>query len=127
VERVPKEDVSRYGIIALGEALEDGIFRVDDLVEKPEPEDAPSDYAIIGRYLLTPEIFTYLRETKPDAKGEIQLTDALRRYNREHGMVGVELKGTRLDVGGMEGWLMANIKAAMIRDPTLAERIKKGL
>jgi len=127
VERVPKEDVSRYGIIAPGEALEEGIFRVEDLVEKPEPEDAPSDYAIIGRYLLTPEIFTYLREAKPDAKGEIQLTDALRRYNREHGMVAVELKGTRLDVGGMEGWLMANIKAATIRDPTLAERIKKGL
>ncbi len=127
VERVPEEDVSRYGIISPGKSLENGIFQVEELVEKPNPEDAPSNYAIIGRYLLTPEIFTYLRETKPDGKGEIQLTDALRRYNREHPMVAVELEGTRLDVGGMEGWLMANIKAAIMKDPSLVERIKEGL
>ncbi len=127
VEKVPHSEVSRYGIISPGEELEPGVFRVEDMVEKPAPEDAPSDYGIIGRYLLTPEIFTYLRETKPDAKGEIQLTDALRRYNREHPMVAVELKGIRMDVGGMEGWLMANIKAALLKDPSLSDGIRKVL
>ncbi len=127
VERVPHEDVSRYGIIAPGNELEKGVFQVEGMVEKPEPDDAPSDYGIIGRYLLTPEIFTYLRETRPDGKGEIQLTDALRRYNREHPMVAVELDGLRLDVGGMDGWLMANIKAAILKEPSLAGRIKKEL
>ena len=127
VERVPEKDVSRYGIISPGKSPEKGVFQVEELVEKPDPGNAPSNYAIIGRYLLTPEIFTYLRETKPDRKGEIQLTDALRRYNREHPMVAVELDGLRLDVGGMEGWLMANIKAAILKEPSLADRIKKEL
>ncbi len=127
VERVSPQDVSRYGIISIGDKIDDGIFGIDDLVEKPSIDEAPSDYAIIGRYLLTPEIFKYLKESAPDKKGEIQLTDALRRYNRDHPMVAVELKGMRLDVGGIESWLMANIAVANMKNPELHEKIKRSM
>ncbi len=127
VERVPMEDVSKYGIIRPGKVLEDGIIEIDDLVEKPKRDEAPSDYAIIGRYILTPEIFTYLRKVRPDAKGEIQLTDALRMYNKEHRLLAMELKGKRVDIGSPKGWIMANIEAVKQGDPELLERIRRML
>ncbi len=127
IEKVDSNEVSRYGIINPGEAISAGLFEINDIVEKPSIEEAPSNYAVIGRYLLTPEIFTYLREVKPDPKGEIQLTDALRLYNREHRMIGAELEGKRADTGNIGGWLMANIEAARIMEPEMFERIKRDL
>ncbi|WP_411904385.1 sugar phosphate nucleotidyltransferase, partial [Salmonella enterica] len=76
IEEIPKEDTNKYGVIA-GNEIEPGIFMVKDMVEKPEPEVAPSNLAIIGRYILTPDIFDIIRETKPGKGGEIQITDAL--------------------------------------------------
>ena len=127
IERVETEEISRYGIIAPGKTIGSGLFEIDDLVEKPAPESAPSNYAVIGRYLLTPEIFTYLRKVRPDSRGEIQLTDALRMYNKEHRMIGAELEGERLDTGNMESWLMANIEAVKRLKPDVFERIKRSL
>jgi UTP--glucose-1-phosphate uridylyltransferase len=127
VERVPVDEVSRYGIIKPGKVIGDGVVEIDDLVEKPRKEEAPSNYAIIGRYLLTPEIFTYLRKVKPDQKGEIQLTDALRMYNMEHRLLAVELEGRRVDIGNPEGWLMANIEAVKRENPQLSANIKEIL
>jgi UTP--glucose-1-phosphate uridylyltransferase len=76
IQEVPREDTHKYGVIA-GEALKEGLYRVDDMVEKPKPDDAPSNLAIIGRYILTPDIFDIIRETEPGANGEVQITDAL--------------------------------------------------
>ncbi len=127
VEKVKREDVSRYGIIKPGNEISESIYEIDDLVEKPPIDKAPSEYAVIGRYLLTPEIFTYLRKIKPDSKGEIQLTDALRLYNKEHRMLALELQGKRVDTGNIEGWIMANIEAAKIMEPEVFESIKRRL
>ncbi len=110
VEKVRHEEVSKYGIIAPGNRLETRAFEVEDLVEKPDANEAPSDYAIVGRYLLTPEIFTYLRKVGKDSRGEIQLTDALRTYNKEHRIIAFELEGRRIDIGSIEGWIAANIE-----------------
>ena len=112
IEDVPDKEIPRYGIIKSPDELVEGLFDIEDIVEKPSVENAPSNHAIIGRYLLTPEIFTYLRKTEADAGGELQLTDALRIYNREHRMLGLRFNGTRVDTGNLEGWLSANITAA---------------
>ena len=106
VERVPREAVGRYGVIA-GEALGDGVHRVTDLVEKPAPEDAPSDLAIIGRYLLTPDVYPALEQTAQGLGGEIQLTDGLRRLLAERPIFAVELDGVRHDAGNKPGYLRA--------------------
>ncbi len=119
IEDVENKEIPRYGIIkSTGEPAE-GLFDIEDIVEKPAIEDAPSNHAIIGRYLLTPEIFTYLRKTETDAGGELQLTDALRMYNREHRMFGLRFGGTRVDTGNLEGWLSANITAARFFRPEI--------
>ena len=106
VERVPREAVGRYGVIA-GEALGDGVHRVTDLVEKPAPEDAPSDLAIIGRYVLTPDVYPALERTAQGLGGEIQLTDGLRRLLAERPIFAVELNGVRHDAGNKPGYLRA--------------------
>ncbi len=106
VERVPREAVGRYGVIA-GEALGDGVHRVTDLVEKPAPEDAPSDLAIIGRYVLTPDVYPALERTAQGLGGEIQLTDGLRRLLAERPIFAVELDGVRHDAGNKPGYLRA--------------------
>jgi len=106
IEEVPTEDTASYGIIS-GEEIADGIYQVNDMVEKPNPEDAPTNMAIIGRYILTPEIFDYLRETKPGANGEIQNTDALRQLAQDRQVLAVKFKGRRFDCGSVEGFVEA--------------------
>ena len=121
VERVPRDAVSRYGIIA-GESLGGGVYRVDGLVEKPSAEDAPSDLAIIGRYLLTPDIYHALEETEADAGGEIQLTDGLRRLLETRPIHAVVLDGIRQDAGNKLGYLRAILYFAR-KHPELADHI----
>jgi UTP--glucose-1-phosphate uridylyltransferase len=106
VERVPHQAVGRYGVIA-GTPIRDGVYRVEDLVEKPPPDAAPSDLAIIGRYLLTPDVYTALAETGEGSGGEIQLTDGLRRLLEERPIHAVELSGVRQDAGNKLGYLRA--------------------
>ncbi len=122
VERVPEADVSSYGIVDLdpGGALGDGVFRLRDLVEKPRREEAPSNLAIIGRYILTPDIFGALEATAADRTGEIQLTNGLRRLLRERPIYAYEVKGVRHDTGNKLGFLRAVVYFAL-RRPDLAE------
>ncbi|PHS22804.1 MAG: UTP--glucose-1-phosphate uridylyltransferase [Methylophaga sp.] len=106
IEEVPMADTASYGIIS-GDEIADGIYHVHDMVEKPKPEDAPTNMAIIGRYILTPEIFDYLRKTKPGANGEIQITDALRELAKDRQVLAVKFKGRRFDCGSVEGFIEA--------------------
>lgn len=108
VMEVPWDKVSKYGIID-GEEVAPGIYKVKDMVEKPKREDAPSRLAIVGRYVLTPDIFEYLENTKPGAGGEIQLTDAMQKLARERGMMAVRMSGMRFDAGDWAEYLSANI------------------
>ena len=112
VMEVPWEKVNRYGIIA-GEEVSPGVFRVSDMVEKPAQHEAPSRLAIVGRYVLTPDIFDHLQKVKPGVGGEIQLTDALRSLAHERGMMAVRMEGTRFDAGDWAEFLTANIYFAM--------------
>ncbi|MBQ3346686.1 MAG: UTP--glucose-1-phosphate uridylyltransferase GalU [Synergistaceae bacterium] len=115
LEHVEDKDVSRYGIVA-GEEFEPGIFRVNDMVEKPKLSDAPSRYAIMGRYVLSPEIFTFLHTQQAGAGGEIQLTDAIRELAKTEPVWGVVYHGRRFDCGTQKGWLSANIQLALDDD-----------
>lgn len=108
VMEVPWDKVSKYGIID-GEEVAPGIYKVMDMVEKPKREDAPSRLAIVGRYVLTPDIFEFLENTKPGAGGEIQLTDAMQKLARERGMMAVRMSGMRFDAGDWAEYLSANI------------------
>jgi UTP--glucose-1-phosphate uridylyltransferase len=112
LEEVPRSEVSRYGIVD-AEKLEDGIFRIKDMIEKPSIDKTPSQLAIIGRYILSPKIFKILSNTEPGIGGEIQLTDALRRLLQEEPVWGVIYKGERFDCGTQNGWFAANVKLAM--------------
>ncbi|QDA30612.1 UTP--glucose-1-phosphate uridylyltransferase GalU [Thermococcus indicus] len=110
VEKVAWKDVEKYGIIS-GNQIEDGIYEVNNLIEKPKRGEAPSNVAIIGRYILEPEIFDALREVPPDSRGEVQLTDALGLLLRKgQRIVAKEVLGQRYDVGTLEGWLRANME-----------------
>ena len=128
VERVPAEAVSSYGIVALDESanLGRGVYRVKDLVEKPRVEDAPSNLAIIGRYILTPDIFGALEATASDRTGEIQLTDGLRRLLRERPIYVCEIDGVRHDTGNKLGFLKALVYFAL-RRPDLAGPFREYL
>jgi len=106
IQEVPEDEVHKYGVIA-GESLKDGIYRVDEMVEKPAKEDAPSNLAIIGRYILTPDIFDIIRETKPGANGEIQLTDALQTQARNGCVMAYKFNGRRFDCGSVPGFVEA--------------------
>ena len=122
VERVPRETISSYGVIApdlTAEPLGDGVYRVKDLVEKPPVNEAPSDLAIIGRYILTPDIFPALAATKSDRTGEIQLTNGLRELLKTRPIYACEVKGVRHDTGNKLGFLKAVVYFAMKR-PDLA-------
>lgn len=112
VMEVPWEKVSRYGIID-GEEVAPGVYRVRDMVEKPKREDAPSRMAIVGRYVLTPDIFDYLEKVKPGHGGEIQLTDALQAMTKDRGMMAVRMAGMRFDAGDWAEFLSANIYFAL--------------
>jgi UTP--glucose-1-phosphate uridylyltransferase len=128
VESVPQEDVSSYGIVAIDESrdLGKGVYRITDLVEKPRHEDAPSNLAIIGRYILTPDIFPMLKETASDRTGEIQLTNGMRRLLRERPLYACEIAGVRHDTGNKLGFLKAVVYYALQR-PELAEPFKRYL
>src|SRR3989441_7313207 len=128
VERVPAEDISSYGVIdvAPGARLGDGVFQVRDLVEKPRREEAPSDLAIIGRYILTPDIFPALAATKSDRTGEIQLTNGLRELLKTRPIYACENKGVRHDTGNKLGFLKTVVYFAL-RRPDLADKFKAYL
>ena len=119
VEHVPHEETRRYGVIggglAEGHGLDARLYRVDQVVEKPDPADAPSDLAIIGRYVLTPKIFDKLEQTPRGAGGEIQLTDAIEALMEEQEVYGYAFEGTRYDAGTTMGWLKASVELALER------------
>ena len=124
VLEVPREKVSSYGIVAIKEELEDGIFEVKELIEKPSLEQAPSNLAIVGRYVLSPRIFTSLENTKPGAANEIQLTDGIADMMRNgERVITCILKTSRYDVGNPLGWIQANIDIAL-KDRKLGSAVK---
>jgi len=108
IEEIPKEETNKYGVIA-GHLVDntDDIYRVTDMVEKPEPQDAPSNMAIIGRYILTPDIFDILRDTQPGKGGEIQITDALLEQAKAGKVIAYRFKGKRFDCGSVDGFVEA--------------------
>jgi UTP--glucose-1-phosphate uridylyltransferase len=112
--RVGNQDVSKFGICG-GHATSERVYNLDTMVEKPTLEDAPSNLAIVGRYILRPSIFKYLEETNPGKGGEIQLTDAMARMMKVEGFMGYEFTGQRFDAGDKFGFLQANISYAMKR------------
>ncbi|MET3644992.1 UTP--glucose-1-phosphate uridylyltransferase GalU [Streptococcus gallinaceus] len=121
---VPHEEVSAYGVIApQGEGV-NGLYSVETFVEKPAPEDAPSDLAIIGRYLLTPEIFDILENQKPGAGNEIQLTDAIDTLNKTQRVFAREFKGNRYDVGDKFGYMKTSIDYGL-NHPQTKDDLKK--
>lgn len=118
---VDRANVSKYGIVK-GEKIDNKIWKITDMIEKPELKAAPSNLAIIGRYILPAEIFQFLKQVKPGKNGEIQLTDALKSYVQEKPMYGYIFDGTRYDAGDKLGYLEANIMFALKR-----KELKKGL
>ncbi len=123
LERVPKELVHKYGVIS-GNEIENGIFEIDDLIEKPAVENAPSNLIITGAYLLSPKIFKHLENTKIGRGGEIQLTDALKSLLNEEKIIGVEVDYKRYDIGDIEGWLKANVEIALEKIPDFKDYLK---
>jgi UTP--glucose-1-phosphate uridylyltransferase len=116
VQEVPEQEVTKYGVISINEnGIEDGVYHINDLVEKPKQEDAPSNYAIMGRYVLRPEIFSILEKLLPGAGGEIQLTDAIKDLNQAQMVVGYEFEGERHDVGDKFGFIKATLDFALER------------
>jgi UTP--glucose-1-phosphate uridylyltransferase len=121
LQRVPRDEVGRYGIVA--PLREEGrLVQIGDLVEKPSVADAPSDLAVLGRYILSPKIFDKLETTQRGAGGEIQLTDAIRALSREQPVFGYQFEGVRHDAGTRLGWLKANI--AMSLDSDAADEVR---
>jgi UTP--glucose-1-phosphate uridylyltransferase len=130
VERVPRERVHLYGIAAAVPANEpkwgDRLLRIQDLVEKPRPEEAPSNLGVTGRYVLPPEIFGYLAQTRPGAGGEIQLTDALRMLAKERGLWAYVFEGKTHDAGDMLGFLQATVEMAL-KNPQFGQDFRNYL
>lgn len=125
IQRVPKSEVRQYGIID-AEATVDGLYKINDLVEKPAPKEAPSNLAVIGRYILTPEIFELLEKTKPGKNNEIQLTDALKELARLRNMYGYVIQGKRFDAGDKLGFLKATVEMGL-KNPELGKEFRKYL
>jgi len=124
VEQVPKSRIQRYGVIK-GKRFRDDLYKVEDLVEKPTPEEAPSDLAIIGRYVFQPEIFSFLEKIGPGKGGEYQLTDAMRLLCRKNGLYGLKFKGRRFDIGSKADWVRATITLSMERKD-LADELRQS-
>ena len=106
IEEIPKEFTHKYGVIA-GELIEDNLYQVNNMIEKPKPDDAPSNLAIIGRYILIPEIFDIIKKTKPGRGGEIQITDALLTLAKDDKVLAYKFEGTRFDCGSVDGFVEA--------------------
>lgn len=123
VKHVSDEDVSRYGIVD-GNEIEERLFSINHLVEKPKKEEAPSNLAIMGRYILTPRIFDILNNQKPGAGGEIQLTDAIAELNRIESVYAYEFEGKRFDVGEKLGFIQTTIDYALQREDLRYELLK---
>lgn len=124
VMRVPHEDTSKYGVINPSKEVKPGLFNVTSFVEKPDPKDAPSDLAIIGRYVFTPEIFDVLAKTKPGKGNEIQLTDAINTLNKTQRVFAHEYKGDRYDVGNKFGWIETNIEYGL-NHPEIKDELRE--
>ena len=125
IQKVPKSETHLYGIIK-GRKVSDRVYRVEEMVEKPDRGKAPSNLAIIGRYILPPQIFDILERISPDRKGEIQLTDGLKELNRTAPIFGYEFEGHRYDAGDKLGYLQANI-AYGLKHPDLGRKLKQYL
>ncbi len=123
LEQVEPRKVSLYGVID-GEEVRPGVYRIRDFVEKPKPEKAPSNLVIAGRYLLTPDIFGLIENTKPSPDGEIQLTEALKALAQSRPVYGLKLDGRRCDIGNKEGFIRTNIEFALKRDD-MAEGLRQ--
>jgi UTP--glucose-1-phosphate uridylyltransferase len=123
VQEVPQEDVHKYGIID-GKFIEDRVYKIKDLVEKPKSEDAPSNVAILGRYIITPSVFQYLETQGEGAGGEIQLTDSLKRLAKDEAIYAYDFIGKRYDVGKKMGFLQATVESALRRDEIKDEFIE---
>ena len=106
VEEIPPQDSKKYGVIA-GDTIAEDVVRVTNMVEKPEPKDAPSNLAIIGRYILTPDIFDIIKKTKPGKGGEIQITDALLEQAKQGNVIAYKFQGKRFDCGSVDGFVEA--------------------
>lgn len=118
IQEVPKEETYKYGVID-GKEIEEGVFMISDMVEKPDPKDAPSNLAIIGRYILTPDIFRTIEETKPGKNGELQITDALMNHAKKGMVLAYKFKGTRFDCGSVDGFVHAtNYFYALMQEET---------
>lgn len=126
VQEVPMEKVSSYGIVASQPTAEPRTFTVSDMVEKPKVEEAPSRLAVLGRYIINPEIFPILEETKPGRGNEIQLTDALQELAKQQAMYAYNFAGRRYDVGDKQGFLEATVEMALKR-PDLKDKFLEYL
>ena len=125
LQKVPKEETHQYGIIK-GRRVEDRIYRVEEMVEKPQRGKAPSNLAIIGRYILPPQIFGILEKVSPDKRGEIQLTDGLKELNKKVPVFGYQFFGDRYDAGDKWGYLQANISYGL-KHPEIGPKLKRYL
>lgn len=125
IQQVAKADVQQYGIIDAAPAI-DGLYKINDLIEKPAPREAPSNLAVIGRYLLTPDVFEYLEKTKPGKNNEIQLTDALKQLAHARTMYGYLIQGNRFDAGDKLGFLKATVEMGL-KNPELGKGFRKYL
>ena len=123
VMKVPHEETEKYGVINPIEQVKPGLYNVSNFVEKPDPDEAPSDLAIIGRYLLTPEIFDVLERTPMGKGGELQLTDAIDELNKTQRVFAHEFKGQRFDVGNKFGWIETNIEYGL-KHPQVKDELR---
>ena len=123
VNKIDENNIHKYGVIKPGQQNQ-GSIKIDDIVEKPTAEDAPSDMAVCGRYILNPAIFKHLKLTKSDKSGEIQLTDAIRSLLKEEGIYATIYNGEKFDCGSKEGYVHATISLAL-RDESINKKIKK--
>lgn len=124
-QTIPVNESEKYGMVS-GPVLEDGISRVDEIVEKPAPAEAPSDQAVVGRYILTPEIFTKLKTTERGAGNEIQLTDAIAALRKQEEIYAYSFQGRRFDCGSKNGYLEANVEIALQHEE-MADSFKEYL
>jgi UTP--glucose-1-phosphate uridylyltransferase len=125
IQEVPEEDTHLYGIIE-AERIEDKLYRIKNIVEKPSPEKSPSNLAVIGRYILPPEIFSILKQLPPSSDGEVQLAEGLVEFSRSQKLYGYQFSGTRYDIGDKLGFVQATISYALKR-PDLSSRLKQWL